>query len=252
MTELSLAHIYQEGDILSHDERVTIYLTKDTPLKYDVNKWRYHKMPSFSEWKMDLKKQYDMHMAQGSPHLAFDFPPNVKLTDTFKAEALKRGFEVGYIEMYAIEPADLISDTQKHVEIQEVTEETIEDYIMVHKRFALPYGKDYMLESSQMIRDTFGDNPLKHLVIAYVDQQPVGILDMFIQKETIEIDGFGVTEDMRHQGIGRAMQAYVAKRAKARTIILVADGEDTAKDMYVKQGYTFIGYRYQILKENIQ
>ena len=34
-------------------------------------------------------------------------------------------------------------------------------------------------------------------------------------------------------------------------MILVADGEDTAKDMYVKQGYVFLSYMYQALKESL-
>ncbi|MDN8848384.1 GNAT family N-acetyltransferase, partial [Staphylococcus aureus] len=34
-----------------------------------------------------------------------------------------------------------------------------------------------------------------------------------------------------------------------KVIILIADGEDSAKHMYIKQGYIFISYCYQILKE---
>lgn len=76
-------------------------------------------------------------------------------------------------------------------------------------------------------------------------------MDLIVSMKSIEIDGFGVLETYRHQGIGSTIQAYIGKLAKKKPVILVADGEDTAKDMYLKQGYTFLGYRYQIIKENM-
>ena len=65
----------------------------------------------------------------------------------------------------------------------------------------------------------------------------------------MEIDGLGVMEQYRHNAIGSSIQSHVGKLAKTNPVILVADGEDTAKDMYIKQGYTYLGFRYQILKE---
>ncbi len=35
----------------------------------------------------------------------------------------------------------------------------------------------------------------------------------------------------------------------SKPVILVADGEDTAKDMYAKQGYVYQSFCYQILKK---
>ena len=64
----------------------------------------------------------------------------------------------------------------------------------------------------------------------------------------MEIDGLGVMEQYRHNAIGSSIQSHVGKLAKTNPVILVADGEDTAKDMYIKQGYTYLGFRYQILK----
>ena len=68
----------------------------------------------------------------------------------------------------------------------------------------------------------------------------------------MEIDGLGVMEQYRHNAIGSSIQSHVGKLAKTNPVILVADGEDTAKDMYIKQGYTYLGFRYQILKHLIK
>ena len=45
------------------------------------------------------------------------------------------------------------------------------------------------------------------------------------------------------------MQSFVANYAKGKSVILVADGEDTAKDMYKAQGYQYGGFQYVALKE---
>ena len=65
----------------------------------------------------------------------------------------------------------------------------------------------------------------------------------------VEIDGFGVLENYQHQGIGSTLQAYVGQYADTRPVILVADGEDTARDMYLKQGYIYKGFVIKLLKK---
>ena len=39
-------------------------------------------------------------------------------------------------------------------------------------------------------------------LVAYVDNEPVGTVDVIITDETIEIDSFGVIEQFQRQGIG--------------------------------------------------
>ena len=51
----------------------------------------------------------------------------------------------------------------------------------------------------------------------------MGILDVIVTDETVEIDGFGVLEDYRHKGIGTTMQSYVGHLAGSRPVILVAE-----------------------------
>ena len=120
----------------------------------------------------------------------------------------------------------------------------------IHQVFAKPFGDDYLQQSTEIIRDQFVDDN-KDRIIAYKGTIPVGIMDLIKSEDTIEIDGFGVLPDYQRQGIGEVMQSFVATVANNRTIILVADGEDTAKDMYLKQGYVYISYSYNVLKEHI-
>ncbi|WP_436854738.1 GNAT family N-acetyltransferase [Staphylococcus caeli] len=247
---VSMSDIFQEGTIYSDDQRKTIYLTPNEPLVYDTNKWIYKTMPTLETWKVDQSAQLSMHHNQGSSHLAFTFPENISLSAEWLHEIETLEFELGLMELYAIEASEVNAIEYHDLHIAFVTKHTLEDYISVHRLFAQPYGQAYVEQSVQVIRDQF-ESEQKHRVIAYKEETPVGIMDLIIGRDTAEIDAFGVVHEYQKQGIGSAMQAFVATSVKDKTIILLADGEDSAKDMYVKQGYTFISYCYQILKENI-
>lgn len=249
--KISMDNIFQQGTIFKNEKDKTIYLTPDEPLVYDTNKWEYKYLPSITEFKQHVLKQAKLHQQQGSEHLAFVFPENVLLSDTWINLLERTGFELGLMELYAIEAKDFPQSNNTDIDIQFVSSESIEDYIQIYRTFALPYGNAYANESIQLLRASYGiDN--KERLIAYKAGQPVGILDIIVSDNTIEIDGFGVLPNFQRQGIGTVMQSFVARYAGEKPMILIADGEDTAKNMYIKQGYQFISFKYQIVKEAIE
>ncbi|MEL0537865.1 GNAT family N-acetyltransferase [Staphylococcus debuckii] len=250
MVQLSMDLIDETGEIAFQDDVKTVYLTPEEPLTYYSNKWVYHEMPEFEQWLKDAETQLQQHHAQGSHHLMFTFPENTELSLTFQDYLEKESYELGLMEMYAIEAGALKGKIPDTLEIEWVNEDNLDDYLSIHRTFAIQFGEDYADESERTIRKNFQDEQQVKRIVVYYQNQPVGSLDAIETEQTLEIDSFGVIESMRRQGIGRAMQAFVAAYAEDKPIILVADGEDTAKDMYIKQGYTFISYRYQILKEN--
>ncbi|POA09053.1 GNAT family N-acetyltransferase [Staphylococcus argensis] len=244
--------IFNDGTIEDQDARRTIYLTSSTPHTFYKNTWVYHEMPDFETWKRDCAEQQRVHQQQGSSHLSFTFPENCELGDTWQDELKQEGFQLGILELYAVEPDTFLelNPAQKKVQLAQVDHETLEDYIEVYREFSEPFGREYTEESIWELRENYEEEPPSRFV-AYFNQQPVGIVDVIFTNSTVELDGFGVLESYQRQGIGRAIQREIARLAEGRTMILVADGEDTAKDMYVKQGYVFLSYTYQALKESM-
>ncbi|MBF7030690.1 GNAT family N-acetyltransferase [Staphylococcus kloosii] len=245
-----MRNIYQSGQLKMEDDNKLIYLTPSEPIVYVSNYWIYKQMPSIKQWVNDIETQSTMHKAQGSNHLSFTFPENETPDDQLLKEIKDKDFELSYLELYAISPEELNFNTTIDIDVQFVTQDNIEDYLSIHQVFAKPFGDDYLQQSTEIIRDQFVDDN-KDRIIAYKGMIPVGIMDLIKSEDTIEIDGFGVLPDYQRQGIGEVMQSFVATVANNRTIILVADGEDTAKDMYLKQGYVYISYSYNVLKEHI-
>ncbi|MCS4486024.1 GNAT family N-acetyltransferase [Staphylococcus americanisciuri] len=250
MVQITMDDIYVDGAFFEEDARLKYYRTPERPLKYDGNKWCYKVMPDKLTFQSDMLKQRKIHASQGSSHLNFDFPqdekPPVELLQYLRAE----GFTLGCVELYMIEGAQLRALTDQAIDMKRVTSNNLEDYFAVFRPDSLEYGEAYITECEVYMQSVIRDeqHPL-HYYVAYEEERPVGILNIISNKDYIELDGFAVLSDYRHQGIGTRMQAVVGALAQNRPVILVADAEDTAKDMYVKQGYTYVGFQYSALHE---
>ncbi|UDI77688.1 GNAT family N-acetyltransferase [Staphylococcus taiwanensis] len=254
LVRISIDHIAQDGDKYLEDRQKIIYLTPSEPLKYDTNKWVYKEVPTIKEWYKDMDSQFELHQQQQSNHLAFSFPENEQLDATWLECIKKEGFELGILEFYIIEGKQLAQlASRDDIVIQIVDNSNKEDYLNIFYSFALPYGKPFALDSVNHLRRQIQNNEDSTLrLIAYLNEQPVGSVNIIETEETVEIDSFGVLESHQRQGIGSTLQAYIGQLAGERPVILVADGEDTAREMYVKQGYTYQSFIYHIVKENIR
>ncbi|UXR78015.1 MULTISPECIES: GNAT family N-acetyltransferase [unclassified Staphylococcus] len=247
---VTMAHIYTDGSLVGEDDRVAYYQTPERPLKFDANKWCYKKMPDLLTFKNDMIQQEKVHKAQGSSHLNFVFPQDMKPSVDMLQYLRGEGFSLGCIELYMIESEQLRQLTQQPIRLERVTGENIEDYFTVFTPSSIEYGEAYIIESKNYMKEMLLD--ASHEVwyyVAYNDSEPVGIVNVISSEHFVEIDGFAVLTEYQRRGIGSRMQAAVGDLAGEKPVILVADAEDTAKDMYIKQGYTYMGFQYSALKE---
>jgi ribosomal protein S18 acetylase RimI-like enzyme len=92
------------------------------------------------------------------------------------------------------------------------------------------------------------ENPAFRPIVALCSDEAVGSIDLYLKEDSIEIDNFYVAIDSRCKGIGTALQQFVMEHADGKTVLLVADAADTAREMYNRQNYTYISFRYELLK----
>lgn len=116
----------------------------------------YHEMPDFEQWLKDAETQLKQHHAQDSHHLMFAFP---EIQNSLKLFWItwKRRFELGLMEMYAIEAEALQGEIPDTLTIEWVTKDKLEDYLTIHRTFAMQFGEDYADESEKMIRQALLD-----------------------------------------------------------------------------------------------
>ena len=93
-------------------------------------------------------------------------------------------------------------------------------------------------------------NSMIQQVLAFYKGVAVGYVDLIISKETVEIDDLSVGEFYQQKGIGSRLQQFAMTSYPNKTVILIADGEDTPREMYRKQNYHFIGFKYEVTKVN--
>ena len=70
-----------------------------------------------------------------------------------------------------------------------------------------------------------------------------------LTNDTVEIDELSISESYQKKGVGSHLQRFAMDQYPHKMIILVADGEDTPREMYQKQQYHYFGFQYEVLKE---
>lgn len=244
----SFKDIETDGKILNETNRYIHYQTLDKRIQYDSNKIVYKQMPDLDTFKYDEKMLKEVHQKNDQPFLKFVFLENETLSTELRDYLKAQGYETGWLELYVNDDKDFESDENKDIEVVQTTEENIVDFLNVSYEQDIAYGKDYAELKVELNKaQLHTDNPIQ--VLSYYKGKPAGLLLIWMNEQYVELDSFAVREAYRRLGIGTKMQHFVAQIAKDKPIILVADGEDTAKEMYKRQGYIYSGFQYETLKE---
>ncbi len=123
--------------------------------------------------------------------------------------------------------------------------EIILDFILVKAQFD---REDYAVQTNlnKLDKTLFGDRPLAHVLLAELDNHPVGFAlffytySSFLAQPGIWLDDLFVQPQMRHQGIGTALIKHLISRAKTeecgRIEWTVAVDNHPAIDFYQQQG----------------
>lgn len=106
-------------------------------------------------------------------------------------------------------------------------------------RRALRKGKVYL--------DT---NKLCDSYNCYYNNVPVGNCELMIYNDTAKIELFAVHPDYQRKGIGTTILKYLVSKAVmdgAKVVYLIADEDDTPKEMYIKLGFKKVSDIYSLL-----
>jgi len=77
--------------------------------------------------------------------------------------------------------------------------------------------------------------------LLYYNNELIATCELFIKNGIAKIEDFGVLEKHQRKGYGTTLLKHVVDKALEKdveTIFLVADEEDTAKEMYLKLGFS--------------
>ncbi|WP_117168140.1 GNAT family N-acetyltransferase [Paraliobacillus sediminis] len=248
MTQITFDDIYTIGEIVVENAQYRHYHYPEMLIRYDSNFIEFKQLPSLTEFKEAESYLREYHLKQGQKHVKFYFPANIKPTVELIALLTDTGYEIGFLELYTIQPKDFPSvRNNPDISIQVVTDDNFEVLLNIQYQHDLSYGSEFAMQKADLITRQFEDQNI-HQILAFYKGAPAGCVDVIISSETAEIDNLTVNEQFRNKGIGSRLQEFVMETFPKKNVILVADGEDTPREMYKKQSYKYHGFKYEAQK----
>ncbi len=248
MKELTFDQIHNPGHMETETDLYTHVHFPDMLTRYDSNFLQFKKLPTPAEFKVAASFLREFHQSKGQKHVKFIFPPDQKPSVELMALLEHEDYLTGFNELYRIEPSQFPRlEDSPDIEVREVIKGELDAYLAFQYEQDMDYGTAFADQKVDMHKRNF-QNPGLIQVLAYYKGTPAGSVDVIIKDASAEIDGLIVHETFQKKGIGTRLQQFVMDRFHDRTIILVADGEDTPRQMYQKQNYRCIGFRYEVQK----
>lgn len=236
--------------VVDDNEFFTQYFSELYPWRYDSNFFILKFQPYLQEFKLIEEMQFASHQINQMEHLRFYWPINTGLTNEITNYFNREGYLLDMLELYSIEPKSFkASSVNEKVIIEKVNEQTINAFKSLNYLSDKEYGVDFANQKRKFY-DYLLEDELSTIYIAKIDHTVVGSLLTFESEDYIEIDDVLVHQDWRNQKIATNLQLQVMENAmeKEKQVILIADGEDTVRDMYQNQGYKLEGYHIGALK----
>ncbi|WP_026585421.1 GNAT family N-acetyltransferase [Bacillus sp. J33] len=249
MGQITFKDIYKPGAAVLEND---LYIHNHTPemlLQYDSNFISFKKMPTIQEFLKAHDYLRSYHQKYGQKHVRFYFPEGEELLPELLGFFQKdEDYTIGFLELYAIQPKDFPAMKESpDILVENVTDEILEDYLKFQYKHDSVYGRNYAEKKQDQHVRNYNNKSIQQ-ILAYYNGNAAGSVDVIIAKETAEIDGLMVDEECQKKGIGSRLQKFVMEQFKDKTVILVADGEDTPKEMYRKRNYQYLGKQYGVLK----
>ena len=248
MKRLTFEDTYTLGNIVDENDLYTHFHYPEMLTRYDSNFINFKTLPSLTKFIEVENYLRNYHMTRGQEHVKFSFPTNMKLPEDLIAYLTDKSYEISILELYAIQPKHFpVVRNNPDIEIQAVTDQTLESLLELQYKHDLEIGTEFAEQKADLIKRQFRDQDLLQL-LAFYKGSPAGYVDVIISNETVEIDNLSVDEAYQKKGIGSRLQKFVMDSFPEKVVLLVADGEDTPREMYKKQNYQYQGFKYEILK----
>lgn len=248
MKNFSFNHIYYRGKIVFENDLFLHYHTAEMLLLYDGNFLQFKRMPTIEECQSAIHYLKEYHANKGQDHVKLLFPENEPISEEINSYLQETGFQMGFMEMYAIKP-DQFPNVPNHdaISVVKATNANWETFLSLKHEIDAAISVRFAEAKRVLHEQNYKDDGFMQFM-AFYEGTPAGAVDVIIKEHTAEIDNLVILDDYQKKGIGSQLQKAVMDEFPDKTVILIADGEDTPREMYQKQNYQHIGTKYEALK----
>jgi hypothetical protein len=241
---ITFSDIYIHGHVIAEDSLLKQYHFPEMLSRYDSSFIEFKRFPTLEELKAAEIYLRAYHQKHGQKHIKFKFPENEMLPVELENYLSQVGYDTGMIELYTIQSEQFPEVKQdRNIDIQLVTDQTLEAFLELQYQQDLIFGSHFANQKKELNKSIF-QNPKIIQLMALYQEEPAGAVDLILTMNTVEIDNLGVLDAFQKKGIGSRIQKWVMDTFSDKTVILVADGQDTPRNMYRRQNYQCVGYQY--------
>lgn len=210
----------------------------------------FHRVPSFAEFVETEAYLESEHQKYGQNFIKFIWPEDCEIPQPIISYLGSNGFNLEVLELYAAPPGTFVptsTETPPNVQVEWVNADKRDAYLTLSTQADKEINAEFAEQKHPYTLAKFA-NPAFRPIVAIRSGEAVGSIDLYLKEDSIEIDNFHVAPAARRIGIGTALQQFVMDHAEGKTVLLVADAADMAREMYNRQNYTYISFRYELLK----
>ena len=238
------------SECIEDNEFFMQYTNHDLPNHYDANFLLLKYNPTLPEFKMIETLHFDYQQEVDQRHLHVYWPEDTGLFMDVMGYLSKENYELGKQALLQLDSKDFTYDTQESsIQIQQVNDDALPEFLKLNYAEDLTHGVTYADHKEGVYHYQF-QQPHVRFLLATLDGRPVGSLVLIASKDHLEVDNVLTSKAYRKQGVATSMIAHIVNEAQCnhKTVILVADVEDTPKDMYQKMGFHTVATQVQAQK----
>lgn len=211
----------------------------------------FHRVPTFAEFVKTEAYLKSEHQKYDQDFIKFIWPEDCEIPQPIISYLGSNDFSLDILELYAAPPGTFvptrINEAPSDVKVEWMNADNRNAYLALSAQADKEVSETFAKQKQPYTQAKF-DNPAFCPIVAICSDEAVGSIDLYLKEDSVEIDNFYVGKDSRCKGIGTALQQFVMEHADRKTVLLVADAADTAREMYNRQNYTYISFRYELLK----
>lgn len=198
------------------------------------------------DYFLDYAYELNLH------YYSFQLPLNQTLDSELLSFIDEKGYGLEVNRLMHINP-QFFKNTKSapaDVVVEFIGTQSLAQYKSFNHQEDLAYGQNFA-DEKQLYYELCFCEPNIYQIGALKNGKIIGAMTAIETKDYIEIDNFSVSADLQCLGIGSSMQQFIMNFAvqKNKSVILVADADDTPLEMYLKQGYQDFGFRVGIHRE---
>lgn len=242
---VSFNAIATHSTLIDENEFFQHYFDPNALFKYDSNFFQLSYSPTKEEFLLIEEMHQFFSIQNNLEHVKFYWPQDEGIRIDTLNYLNEKNYGLEKLELYSIDSSQYpFMDSNADITIEVVEQNRLDAFKTLNYVEDLTLSKAFA-EAKRPYYDRLFNESSVRLLLASYKGNPAGSCIVIKNDEGLEIDDLFTLPSYRHKGVASAVLNYVAKDALRNhsLVFLLADAEDSPREMYLKYGFQLEGFR---------